>query len=153
MSQPGEQPQGGENSEAPEKPDGDDAKADGDAKGSKDADSEKQTMPAQTSHQIQMKKQKILNQRMTHPQITQTKAKRQMVTVMVRSSGRRSTIHVKSDRRRTGNHSYRQHSDYEQSMGGGQEHLVERRRRNQTEKPRIVTVRHQIVQVRPRRLH
>ena len=43
-----------------------------------------QTMPAQTSHQIQMKKQKILNQRMTHPQITQTKAKRQMVTVMVR---------------------------------------------------------------------
>lgn len=41
MSQPGEQPQGGENSEAPEKPDGDDAKADGDDKGSKDADSEK----------------------------------------------------------------------------------------------------------------
>ena len=41
MSQPGEQPQGGENSEAPEKPDGDDAKADGAAKGSKDADSEK----------------------------------------------------------------------------------------------------------------
>ncbi|MFR5916435.1 MAG: hypothetical protein ACLUGJ_16195 [Blautia wexlerae] len=115
MSQPGEQPQGGENSEAPEKPDGDDAKADGDAKGSKDADSEKQTMPAQTSHQIQMKQQKILNQRMTHPQITQTKAKRQMVTVMVRSSGRRSTIYVRSDRRRTGNHSYRQHSDYRSS--------------------------------------
>lgn len=41
MSQPGEQPQGGENSEVPEKLDGDDAKADGDAKGSKDADSEK----------------------------------------------------------------------------------------------------------------
>lgn len=41
MSQPGEQPQGGKNGEAPEKPDGDDAKADGDAKGSKDADIEK----------------------------------------------------------------------------------------------------------------
>ena len=84
MSQPGEQPQGGENSEAPEKPDGDDAKADAMPKVLKMQTVKKQTMPAQTSHQIQMKKQKILNQRMTHPQITQTKAKRQMVTVMVR---------------------------------------------------------------------
>ena len=41
MGQPGEQPQGGGNGEAPEKPDGDDAKADGDAKDSEDADSEK----------------------------------------------------------------------------------------------------------------
>ena len=41
MGQPGEQPQGGENGEAPEKPDGDDAKADGDAKDSEDADGKK----------------------------------------------------------------------------------------------------------------
>lgn len=41
MGQPGEQPQGGENGEALEKPDGDDAKADGDAKDSEDTDSEK----------------------------------------------------------------------------------------------------------------
>ena len=32
MSQPGEQPQGGENSEAPEKPDGDNADDNADAK-------------------------------------------------------------------------------------------------------------------------
>ena len=41
MGQPGEQLQGGENGEAPEKPDGDDAKADGDAKDSEDADGKK----------------------------------------------------------------------------------------------------------------
>ena len=41
MGQPGEQPQGDGNGEAPEKPDGDDAKADGDAKDSEDAGSEK----------------------------------------------------------------------------------------------------------------
>ena len=41
MGQPGEQPQGGENGEAPKKPDGDDAKADGDAKDSEDADGKK----------------------------------------------------------------------------------------------------------------
>ena len=41
MGQPGEQPQGGENGEAPEKPVGDDAKADGDAKDSEDADGKK----------------------------------------------------------------------------------------------------------------
>ena len=40
MGQPGEQPQGGGNGEAPEKPDGDDAKADGDGKDSEDTDSE-----------------------------------------------------------------------------------------------------------------
>ena len=40
MGQPGEQPQGGGNGEAPEKPDGDDAKADGGGKDSEDTDSE-----------------------------------------------------------------------------------------------------------------
>ena len=40
MGQPGEQPQGGGNGKAPEKPDGDDAKADGDGKDSEDTDSE-----------------------------------------------------------------------------------------------------------------
>ena len=40
MGQPGEQPQGDGNAEAPEKPDGDDTKADGDDKDSESADSE-----------------------------------------------------------------------------------------------------------------
>lgn len=53
-------------------------------KGSKDADSEK-TDDASTDESSDTDEEtKILNQRMTHPQITQTKAKRQMVTVMVR---------------------------------------------------------------------
>ena len=38
MGQPGEQPQGGGNGEAPEKPDGDDAKADGDGQGTPDGE-------------------------------------------------------------------------------------------------------------------
>ena len=70
MGQPGEQPQGGENGEAPEKPDGDDAKADGDAKDYEDADGKKQTMPAQTSQQIQMMEQKTQNQRTKHQTAT-----------------------------------------------------------------------------------
>ena len=40
MSQPGEQPQGGENGEAPEKPESDDSKADGAAEDAEETDSE-----------------------------------------------------------------------------------------------------------------
>ena len=84
MSQPGEQPQGGEIAKRRRNRMEMMQRQMAMPKVLKMQTVKKQTMPAQTSHQIQMKKQKILNQRMTHPQITQTKAKRQMVTVMVR---------------------------------------------------------------------
>lgn len=48
MSQPGEQPQGGENGEAPEKPDGDDSKADGEAEET-DSESAEDTSEDKTS--------------------------------------------------------------------------------------------------------
>lgn len=139
MSQPGEQPQGGENNPAPEKRMEMMQRQMTMPKVLKMKTVKKQTMPAQTSHQIQMKKQKILNQRMTHPQITQTKAKRQIVTVMVGElrteapsmlnlTGEEQEITVTDSTVIT-----------KQSMGSGQGHLVGME--NQTEKPRIVTVR------------
>lgn len=77
MGQPGEQPQGGENGEAPEKPEGDDSKADG----AEETDSE---ATEDIKLLMQRKTQKLQMAKMKHPLITQTKMKFQMVTVMAR---------------------------------------------------------------------
>ena len=184
MSQPGEQPQGGENSEAPEKPDGDDAKADGDAKGSKDADSEK-TDDASTDESSDTDEETEDTESTDDASADNTDkgeapdgngdgqgAPDGEAPSMLDLTGEEQEITVTDSTVIT-----------KQSMGGGQEHLVEKLRRNrmeilpmtmqmqnrkilmiqkrqmhltaknQTEKPRTVTARHQMVQARPKRLH
>ena len=114
MGQPGEQPQGGENGEAPEKPEGDDSKADGaeetDSEATEDTSEDKTTDAEKNAETTDGEDE-------TSADNTDKGEEPDGNGDGQGALGWRSTIYVRPDRRRTGNHSYRQHSDYETVHG------------------------------------